>query len=457
MIYLRNKLYIKWEIKEDLKQETINNFLAYVKKINKFKFIVVDFYIRRAYLYYNPISLKLANKLVSIINKIDCAKYYGDLLDYNTKRFPKLSILELSKKLKNIEIKDEKLKDTFFCTCHVDSAYIDEDGLFYYGICNKKEFVCDLSKEEPAVRYHPAFCDNKECKEKFTKCNIKETKVKKDVVLDNPMFYIKWRLFNACNYHCSYCIRKDLDKSNNGFETLIGYAKKLNKVKIPFRLELIGGEPTLIDLRKLISYIENDNLKSIYISTNFSRDRNYFEELNEYLNNRNIELVLSCSLHEAECNINEFLEKISYLSNVVNKIYIECVSTDENKETIKMLKKYDDNGSLGKNVEFSIDYLRDRNDNVIAKKKYNFIHSKRDILYNKEKLHHSSLSGFISTGMKCKSNGLYIDVDGSIYGRSCKQKNYIANINDYDFNIKEDIINCPNAICNFSSNVEVYF
>ena len=101
--------------------------------------------------------------------------------------------------------------------------------------------------------------------QKFTKCNIKEIEVKKDVVLDNPMFYIKWRLFNACNYHCSYCIRKDLDKANNTFDTLIEYAKKLNSVKIPFRLELIGGEPTLIDLKKLISYIENKNLKSIYI------------------------------------------------------------------------------------------------------------------------------------------------------------------------------------------------
>lgn len=457
MIYLRNKLYIRWEIKESLKQEIINNFLAYIEKINKFKFIVVDFYVKRACLYDNPISLNLANSLTHIINEVDCAKYYGSLLNYNTKRFPRLNILELSEKLKDIEIKNEKLKNTFFCACHVDSVYIDVDGLFYYGVCNRKEFVCDLSKEVPTVRHHPAFCDNKKCKEKFTKCNIKEVKVKKDVVLDNPMFYIKWRLFNACNYHCSYCIRKDLDKSNNSFETLIEYAKKLNNIKIPFRLELIGGEPTLIDLRKFISYIENDNLKSVYISTNFSRDKNYFEDLSNYLHGRNIELVLSCSLHEAECNINEFLEKISYLSSIISKIYIECVSTDENKETIKMLKKYDCDGSLGNSVEFSIDYLRDRNDNVIAKKKYNFIHNKKDIFCDKEKLHHSDLSGFVSTGMKCKSNGLYIDVDGSIYGRSCKQKNYIANINDYDFNIKEDIINCPNAICNFSSNIEVFF
>lgn len=446
MIYLRNKLYIKWIIKENLKQETINNFLAYIKKINKFKFIIVDFYIEKKY---NETMAKLLN---TIINEVDCAKYHGNLLNYSNKRFPKFNIQEFEKKLKDIEIKNEKINGTFFCTCHVDSVYID-NNLFYYGICSKKEFACNLFKEVPNVRRHPSFCDNKKCKEKFTKCNIKEIEVKKDVVLDNPMFYIKWRLFNACNYHCSYCIRKDLDKTNNTFDALIEYAKKLNSVKIPFRLELIGGEPTLIDLKKLISYIENKNLKSIYISTNFSRDENYFEDLASYLKSRNIELYLSCSLHEAECDLNKFLEKSKKISKIVNKLYIECVSTDKNKSIIKRLKKE----TLESNIELSIDYLRNRNDNIIAKKRYTFVNSKKDILCNCKKLHHSELSEFVSTGLKCKSNGLYIDVDGSIYGRSCKQKNYIANINDYDFNIKEDIINCPNAICNFSSNVEVFF
>ena len=47
-------------------------------------------------------------------------------------------------------------------------------------------------------------------------------------------------------------------------------------------------------------------------------------------------------------------------------------------------------------------------------------------------------------------------MDGSIYRRSCKQKQLISNIKDYDFDIKEDIIDCPNSICNFSSNVEVF-
>ena len=36
------------------------------------------------------------------------------------------------------------------------------------------------------------------------------------------------------------------------------------------------------------------------------------------------------------------------------------------------------------------------------------------------------------------------------------KKEKISNIKDYDFDIKEDIIDCPNSICNFSSNVEVF-
>ena len=154
-------------------------------------------------------------------------------------------------------------------------------------------------------------------------------------------------------------------------------------------------------------------------------------------------------MHEEECDENIFIEKIKQLSNIVDRVYLECVSTDKNENTINKILQLE-------NVKISLDYLRDRSDNVIAKKRFEVKNKKLDIEYNGEKIHHSELSGFVSTGCKCKSNGLYIDVDGSIYRRSCKQKQLISNIKEYDFNIKEDIVDCPNSVCNFSSNVEVF-
>ena len=447
MIYLRNKLKITWKLSDFYKpsKEIINNLNKYFSQINKFKFIVVDF------LCSSDAALKLSKEL---IGPIGFTVYGSPIKDYTgeekNERYKTLTNTQLFYKwFKDEEIKNEKLEDKFICTNCVDNITI-YNNLFFYGSCNNKVLAGDLREIVPFVKTNPIVCNEKKCLYKNTKVNLKKCHIIKDVCLENPMFYIKWRLLNNCNYHCSYCIRKDLGvETFPGFKELLNRADNFNKMKIPFRLELIGGEVTLLDLKCLLSRITTENLKAVYISTNLYRDVNYFEELYKYLHSRNIELALSCSLHEEECDENKFIEKIKQLSNIVDRVYLECVSTDKNENTINKILQLE-------NVKISLDYLRDRSDNVIAKKRFEVKNKKLDIECNEEKIHHSELSGFVSTGCKCKSNGLYIDVDGSIYRRSCKQKQLISNIKEYDFNIKEDIIDCPNSVCNFSSNVEVY-
>lgn len=447
MIYLRNKLNITWKLEDKPSETVIDNLNKYFERINKFKFIVIDF----------ECDLKLAAFLIDKFPKVVGFTLFKtpmicNLGDEKDETYKTLTKTQLFKKwTTNEEIKNIELNDNFICTNNVDTVSIC-NNIFYYGNCERKEFVCDLEKDIPNVKTEPLICNDKTCNCKCTKTNISNIHIKKDVCLENPMFYIKWRLTNACNYHCSYCIRKDLGLEGfPGYYELIKRADKLNKIKIPFRLELIGGEVTIFDLVPLLSRITTKNLKAVYISTNLFREAGYFEYLYDYLYKRKIELSLSCSLHEEECDEDKFIEKVRYLSTVVDHIYLECVSTDKNKKTIeKILNIKKDN------VKISLDYLRDRNDNILAEEKYNVINSKHDLIVNLEKEHHSNFSGFVSAGLKCKSNGLYIDVDGSIYRRSCKQKQLISDIYKYDFNIKEDIIDCPNSICNFSSNVEIY-
>lgn len=451
MVYLRNKLSIVWKLNVLPKRRAVENLNKYFDKINKFKFIVIDF---RCEL---RIAISLMSKFPKVTGftffNIPLKDYLGDEKDEIFKTLTKTQLF--NKWSTNEIINDVELNEDFYCTNIVDNVIIDETN-FYYGSCENKILAGDLNYISPNVITEPKICNKKMCAVPNTKVNIKKFHIKKDVCLENPMFYIKWRLFNNCNYHCSYCIRKDLNTERYpGYQNLLNNARYFNRMKIPFRLELIGGEVTLVDLKQLIAQIKTKKLKSIYISTNLYRPVEYFEDLNFYLKSRNIELILSCSLHEEECDENDFIDKVEYLSNIVDYIYLECVSTDRNKNTINKILNLQDY----KNIKISLDYLRDRNDKIIAKDIYYPSNSKYDLYVSKpfvSNMHHSTLSGFISAGMKCKSNGLYIDIDGSVYRRSCKQKQLIANIKNYNFKIKDDIIDCPNSICNFSSNVEVF-
>ena len=282
------------------------------------------------------LGLKLSKEL---IGPIGFTVYGSPIKDYTgeekNERYKTLTNTQLFYKwFKDEEIKNEKLEDKFICTNCVDNITI-YNNLFFYGSCNNKVLAGDLREIVPFVKTSPVVCNEKNCLYKNTKVNIKKCHIIKDVCLENPMFYIKWRLLNNCNYHCSYCIRKDLGvETFPGFKELLNRADNFNKMKIPFRLELIGGEVTLLDLKCLLSRITTENLKAVYISTNLYRDVNYFEELYKYLHSRNIELALSCSLHEEECDENIFIEKIKQLSKIVDRVYLECVSTDKNENTI---------------------------------------------------------------------------------------------------------------------------
>jgi len=446
MIYSRRRLQVQISLDKELSDTAIENLNKYFDKINAFKLIVVYFNCSAEIA--SDMSKKLRYVAAAFHNKRLIRTSYGS----DNCPFTTVTLKELVERCSKDEaLLDIELEDSFICANRVDTVSIINDK-FFYGTCDKKEFVCSLSEKAPEPKLQCERCTSKDCKVESTKANIDSSHAIKDVCLEDPMFYIKWRLFNECNYHCSYCIRKDLqDKKFPGISTLIERAHCLSRMTKPFRLELIGGEVTLIDLKALMSEIKTSALKAVYVSTNFSKSFSYFEELASYLHSRNVKLELSCSLHETECDENEFISKAEGVANFVDKLYIECVSTDENSNTIeKLLNVKNDK------IKISLDYLRDRQDNIIAKKSFDVSNKKEDIFLNGEKIHHSQISGFVSVGHDCRSNGLYIDIDGSVYRRSCKQKTKIADIKDFDFSIKDDVISCPNSICMFSCNVEVF-
>jgi len=140
-------------------------------------------------------------------------------------------------------------------------------------------------------------------------------------------FLIKWRLTECCNYHCSYCIRNKFKRPSDNLkldqELCIRTKDKIinliNKINKTIKLDLIGGEPTLIDLFPILSDLiskTNNLIKQILITTNFSRPLNYFTDIINLCAKNNIKVNLVCSFHKEFIKLEMFMNKIKLLNSL---------------------------------------------------------------------------------------------------------------------------------------------
>lgn len=156
-------------------------------------------------------------------------------------------------------------------------------------------------------------------------------------------FLIKWRVTECCNYHCSYCIRNKFKQPSDNLKfdqelcvkTKDKILNLINKVNKTIKLELIGGEPTLIDLFPILSdLISNTNnyIKQILITTNFSRPINYFTDIINLCAKNNIQVNLVCSFHKEFIGLETFMNKIKLINslNYSNlNLIVEMVQTGD--------------------------------------------------------------------------------------------------------------------------------
>jgi len=140
------------------------------------------------------------------------------------------------------------------------------------------------------------------------------------------MFEVKWHVTNWCNYRCPYCIQG----SHKGIkwlpeEVVIERAKNLNKLLKEknkwISLQILGGEVCFYNWPKILNEI--NNVKLVFITTNFSNKLEYFKELYDYCASRGIYLKLLCSYHETG---DSFFEKILELSYWCREKHYRCPS-----------------------------------------------------------------------------------------------------------------------------------
>lgn len=157
---------------------------------------------------------------------------------------------------------------------------------------------------------------------------------------------IKWRMTQVCNYKCSYCVHwgkavKDNIKEDERFCNIAieGINKLCNQLPGTVKIDMLGGEVTLMDLPSIISQLTSPKLKYVNITTNFSRSLSYFTQLIDVCRDHNIELSLTASYHEEYADLDTFMQKARELSDMGIMFKVEMVSTLQNQNLVKQFKQ----------------------------------------------------------------------------------------------------------------------
>jgi MoaA/NifB/PqqE/SkfB family radical SAM enzyme len=160
----------------------------------------------------------------------------------------------------------------------------------------------------------------------------------KQASASSPLWRCELLLTSKCNFKCPYCrgTKKDADISFEDAENVVDIWADYGVKNVRFS----GGEPTIVDwLPDLVKHASSkDSIEHIAISTNGTKDLEYYENLVSLgVNDFSISLDACCSSHADEMagkkgyfeiitrNIKE-LSKISYVT-------VGCVFNGQNIES----------------------------------------------------------------------------------------------------------------------------
>ena len=251
---------------------------------------------------------------------------------------------------------------------------------------------------------------------------------------EKDLFVIKWRITRLCNLHCSYCVQV---KNRTQFsqaavqketETLLKAAPdisammdRLSMKKV--KLEFVGGEMSLFDLKKILSLITSKKLKRVQLTTNFTRNEEYYISLAHYLRQRNIELTITCSFHYEFMSMDTYFSKALAVKSSCTIFACEMVSNEDNQVLCKEFRK--------RCEELKLDYSIDED-----------IRMEKAGLRKEGKL--------LGCGQHIKKNPRYIAVfseEGKEYETVYKTRNDFVTDGSFFENFRNKIIKTNGFIC----------
>lgn len=220
-------------------------------------------------------------------------------------------------------------------------------------------------------------------------------------MLSKDLFIIKWRVTESCNYQCSYCIRSYLtmcDQSMNNLkeqedhlaEVAFDVRDLLNRIDKNVQIEIIGGEPSILNLKRILEPIATSckNLKKITMTTNFSRPSKYYINLIDFLRKNNVDVQFTASFHSDFVTIERFFEKVNEVNEVFpHTIKVEIVSRKDNFDEVDKFRELAKEYKLIYSIERDLvnkDPSLIAESNIINKRYYKYDHEHNKITIKEE-------------------------------------------------------------------------
>jgi len=299
-------------------------------------------------------------------------------------------------------------------------------------------------------------------------------------VNDDNLLKINISITNDCNQKCEYCIANTPNIKNKYYinkeyiKFLFKYLKK-NNFDRKFRINLLGGEPTLhTELNDIIDSIKyNYSNNIIKLFTNGSQSIDYYKNMIHKYNN----LTFDISYHPKFANTNKYIDIINmFKNNNPNNIYyiINIVLVYEYYDKILdfINKANDINGNIKFILLFGVDYVNTKynifndiinnmkNNSEFLEYKLTF-ENKEIILPYKDIAYYSTFTN-IFKNMKCNIyDTLWSIYNNEIMSLCNTKKSYklLPNeiklfINDY-YNYRNGV-ECQLNTCNMDCLIDVY-
>lgn len=304
--------------------------------------------------------------------------------------------------------------------------------------------------------------------------------IKEIIDLDPFDFIIKWRIINSCNAKCSYCLRKEQRDEIINLEernlTLSNTAKEIsnlvnntsfNNVKI----DLIGGEVSLLDLPTICSNLNSKKIKRINITTNLLKEVEYYINLCNVLHSNGLELSCVASFHYEFQNFEKYFSKILILKDYFDVLGCEMVSTIDNQELVKkFISKCEENNlqylvdkdlRINSEKERSLISVDSRRNNprykVVFSDGTEKIYNSRNKLLTDTSLEENYYTIAIkTTGFNCTQSNdfIYIDLD-TVVGRTINSNKCTNRIPIKEFKLLEPKV-CESNSCTLCGHVSLF-
>jgi len=201
-----------------------------------------------------------------------------------------------------------------------------------------------------------------------------------------------WYVTNRCQYKCSYCSSYAINReSESNFKNYKLVLKRLSLIKFNFRIDIIGGEPTLHPnlIEILESLHSNEYCNDIYLFSNI-KDIDKLKMLKKLNLNK---IILIASFHQEYNNIDNFIEKIKQIDlklivnvNITDDSIFELLDKliiNDIDYSINPLEDHDNYTHINKHDVNRLEKYLNTQQTIIYKAKNNFEFTPYEIKLNK--------------------------------------------------------------------------